>query len=100
MAIKAGSGHTPVANRQQLRRKLVTPCKGIMTRWFVLHSVCARNQGLNGLVRGGFGPAVLCEVRKARGLKHHKGVDGVKTRLTGARAETSGHLLFQAQEIE
>ena len=34
-----------------------------------------------------------------RGLKHHKGVDGVKTRLTGARAETSGHLLFGLRKI-
>ena len=49
-----------------------------MTRSFLLNSLCPRNQGLNGLVRGGFGPAFLCEVRKVRGLKHHKGVDGVK----------------------
>ena len=70
-----------------------------MTRTFPLNSLCPRNQGLNGLVRGGFGPAFLCEVRKVRGLKHHKGVDGVKTRLTGARAETSGHLLFGLRKI-
>jgi len=33
------------------------------------------------------------------GPEHHKGVDGVKTRLTGARAETSGHLSFGAWRI-
>ncbi len=38
-----------------------------------------RLSGSNFVSRGGFGPAFLCEVRKVRGLKHHKGVDGVKT---------------------
>ncbi len=65
-----------------------------MTRPFALHSVAPRNQGLNGLVRGGFGPAVLCEVRNGVRAEASQGGRRRQTRLTGARAETSGHLSF------
>jgi TonB family protein len=84
----------PVAGSQQPRRKLATPADRAMTRAAGVHTVLPRNQGLNGLVRGGFGPALLWRGEESARAGASQGGRRSQDRLTGARTETSGHLSF------
>ena len=94
-----GASRRLLPSRQQRRRKLATTARsGDDKAAGGAYRTSHATKDLTAWFGEASAPLLSGEVRKARGPKHHKGVDGA-SRLTGARTETSGHLSFQAQSM-